>query len=47
VSERLLLDTHIVLWLDSGSERLRPETLTLIDDCWRGGGTILLSAVSA
>lgn len=43
----LLLDTHIALWLDSGDERLRPETRTHIDACWRQGGTIFLSAVSA
>ena len=43
----LLLDTHIVLWLDSGDERLRPETRTRIDECWRQGGTVFLSAVSA
>ncbi|MBA3812297.1 MAG: type II toxin-antitoxin system VapC family toxin [Caulobacteraceae bacterium] len=43
----LLLDTHIALWLDSGHEKLRPVTRAVIDDCWRGGGTIFLSAVSA
>ena len=43
----LLLDTHIVLWLDSGDERLRPETRVRIDECWRQGGTVFLSAVSA
>ena len=42
----LLLDTHIALWLDSGDRRLRPPTRRLIDDCWRDGGTILLSAVA-
>lgn len=42
----LLLDTHVVLWLDSGDERLRASTRMLIDDCWRNGGTIFLSAVS-
>jgi PIN domain nuclease of toxin-antitoxin system len=40
------LDTHIVLWLDSGDRRLHAATSTLIDECWRDGGTILLSAVS-
>ncbi len=43
----VLLDTHIALWLDSGSDQLRRSTLTLIDDCWRDGGIIYLSAVSA
>jgi PIN domain nuclease of toxin-antitoxin system len=43
----VLLDTHIALWLDSGDERLRPSTRTLIDMCWRNGGAVLFSAVSA
>lgn len=47
MSEGLLLDTHIALWLDGGDEKLRPPTRTLIDDCRLGGGTIFLSAVSA
>ena len=47
MSESLLLDTHIALWLDSGDERLRPSTRVLIDQCWHGGGSLLLSAVSA
>jgi PIN domain nuclease of toxin-antitoxin system len=47
VTERLLLDTHIALWLDSGNDRLRPQTQALLDDCWQNGGTILLSAVTA
>jgi PIN domain nuclease of toxin-antitoxin system len=47
VIERLLLDSHIVLWLDSGDERLAAPTRTLIDGCWQSGGTIFLSAVSA
>ena len=42
----LLLDTHIALWLENGDERLRPVTLALIEQCWRDGGTILLSAIS-
>jgi len=45
VTEDLLLDTHIALWLDSGNERLRSSTRTLIDSSWQTGGTILLSAV--
>jgi PIN domain nuclease of toxin-antitoxin system len=47
VTDRLLLDTHIALWLDSGDERLVSSTRALIDGCWRNGGTILLSAVTA
>jgi PIN domain nuclease of toxin-antitoxin system len=47
VIDAVLLDTHIALWLDSGSDKLRRSTLTLIDDCRRNGGTIYLSAVSA
>jgi PIN domain nuclease of toxin-antitoxin system len=46
VTDALLLDTHIALWLDSGDERLRPSTRALIDGCWRNGGTIFLSAVA-
>lgn len=47
MSPKLLLDTHIALWLDSGDRRLLPATRSLIDDCWQNGGTICLSAVSA
>ena len=43
----LLLDTHIALWLDSGDDRLRPSSRALIDGCWRNGGTIFLSAITA
>jgi PIN domain nuclease of toxin-antitoxin system len=43
----VLLDTHIALWLDSGDDRLRPATRDLIQGCWRGGGTVLISAISA
>lgn len=46
MSKTVLLDTHIALWLDSGSDRLRLSTRTLIDDCWLRGGTILISAVT-
>jgi PIN domain nuclease of toxin-antitoxin system len=46
MTARLLLDTHIVLWLDSGDTRLHPATRTLIDSCWRRGWSILLSSVS-
>jgi PIN domain nuclease of toxin-antitoxin system len=47
LTNAVLLDTHIALWLDSGDERLRPSTRALIDECWRNGGTVLLSAVTA
>jgi PIN domain nuclease of toxin-antitoxin system len=46
VSDGLLLDTHIALWLDSGDARLAPPTRVLIDECWQAGGIIALSAVS-
>ena len=45
--DRLLLDTHIALWLDGGDQRLLPVTRTLIDSCWQTGGTIYFSAVTA
>lgn len=47
MTTRLLLDTHIALWLDSGDNRLLTATRSLIDECWKTGGTICLSAVSA
>jgi PIN domain nuclease of toxin-antitoxin system len=47
VTDALLLDTHIALWLDSGSELLRPSTRVLIDQCRHGGGSLLQSSVSA
>lgn len=43
----LLLDTHIALWLDSGDGHVRPSTRVLVDECWRSGGNIYLSSVSA
>jgi PIN domain nuclease of toxin-antitoxin system len=46
LSDQLLLDTHIALWLDSGDRSLRPDTRTAIDECWGQGGRIYLSAVS-
>jgi PIN domain nuclease of toxin-antitoxin system len=46
VTDRLLLDTHIALWLESGDDRLRASTRALIDGCWQNGGTILLSAIT-
>ena len=47
MTDRLLLDTHVALWLDSGDERLRASTRALIDGCWQSGGAIFLSAVTA
>ncbi len=47
MSGDILLDTHIALWLDSGSPRLLQSTRALIDDRWRAGGRVFLSAVSA
>lgn len=47
MTDTLLLDTHIVLWLDSGDDHLHPSTRALLDGCWQNGGTILLSAVTA
>ena len=47
MTDTLLLDTHIVLWLDSGDDQLHPSTRALLDGCWQNGGTILLSAVTA
>jgi PIN domain nuclease of toxin-antitoxin system len=46
LTDKILLDTHIALWLETGSDRLRPETLGLIEACWRGGGTVLISAIT-
>lgn len=47
MTDALLLDTHIALWMDSGNEKLRTSTRSLIDGCWQNGGTIYFSAVSA
>jgi PIN domain nuclease of toxin-antitoxin system len=47
VTKRLLLDTHVALWLDGGDERLRASTRRLIDSCWQNAGAIFLSAVTA
>ena len=46
MTDRLLLDTHTALWLDSGDAHLTPGTRDLIESCWRSGGTIYLSAVT-
>ena len=47
MTDAILLDTHIALWMGNGDERLHPSTLGLIDDCWRNGGIVLISAVTA
>lgn len=47
MTDAVLLDTHIVLWLDSGSDRLRQSTRMLIDACWQAGGSVLVSAITA
>lgn len=47
MSEALLLDTQIALWLDRGDERLRTGTRYMIDQSWQKGDTVLLSAVTA
>jgi PIN domain nuclease of toxin-antitoxin system len=43
----LLLDTHVILWLDAGDPKLQSATRDLIDRCWQAGGSILVSSVSA
>lgn len=45
--DRLLLDTHVALWLDAGVPLLPKATADLIERCRARGGTIHLSAVSA
>ena len=40
MTDALLLDTHIALWLDSGDTRLRAPTRFLIEECWQNGGTV-------
>ena len=47
MTESLLLDTHVILWLDAGDERLRSSTRDIIDGLWRTGGSVLVSSVSA
>jgi PIN domain nuclease of toxin-antitoxin system len=45
--DAVLLDTHVALWLDSGSTQLRLATRAAIDACWHNGGKVLLSSISA
>jgi PIN domain nuclease of toxin-antitoxin system len=47
VTDRLLPDTHIALWLDNGDDRLNRATRDLIDAIWRTGDNACFSAVSA
>ncbi len=47
MTQSLLLDTHVVLWLDAGDSRLRVGTRDAIDQFWQAGGSILVSSVSA
>lgn len=47
MTDGLLLDTHIVLWLANGDVRLRAATRGLIEQRWRAGEAMLVSAVSA
>ncbi len=47
VSDALLIDTHIAIWLNSGDDKLRASTRKIIDECWSNGGAILFSAISA
>lgn len=43
----MLLDTHVILWLDAGDARLRSATRDIIDGVWQAGGSVLVSSVSA
>lgn len=47
MTDAILLDTHILLWLENGDAKLPPRTRGLIDRHWQGGGTVLVSAVTA
>ena len=47
MTTRLLLDTHIVLWLDAGAPALRPATRTMLEGHWRAGNALCVSAVTA
>jgi len=47
LTNSVLLDTHVVLWLDSGDQRLRAGTRDVIDRLWLAGGSVLVSSVSA
>ena len=46
MTDAVLLDMHIALWLDSGDQRLRAPTRALIDGCWQNGGTIFCAVTA-
>ena len=46
VTDTLLLDTDMALWLDGGDDPLYPSMRALPAGCWRNGGAILLSAIT-
>lgn len=46
MTESLLLDTHIALWLDQAHKLLRSSTIARIESCRRDGGVVFFSAVS-
>lgn len=43
----LLLDTHILLWLDNGNTKLTERTRNLLESYWSIGGHLGVSAISA
>lgn len=47
MTTRLLLDTHIVLWLDAGDAALRPTTRLMLEAHWRAGNALCVSAITA
>jgi PIN domain nuclease of toxin-antitoxin system len=47
LTPRLLLDTHIVLWLDAGDAALRPATRLMLEAHWRAGNALCVSAITA
>lgn len=47
MTDCLLLDTHITLWLDMGDTRLATRTRDRIDGVWQQGGRVIVSAVMA
>lgn len=47
MSGGILLDTHVVLWMAFDSSRLKDTTRRRLEAEWRGGGSLLVSAVTA
>lgn len=41
----IILDTHVLLWLCAGSERLGPQARQAIDEAWQSG-EVCISAIS-